>query len=157
MNFFEQELRRLFGDGSVIQFPWFSGNACLGMIDGSLRVRAEFVDTRVHGEYESLKLTVLNCTDGPVDSVKLTMADIWNTKGDNPQKKTPKPRIRYDYYGDKMVWVDYRPSAADYQALQRVAGDYLDVFRERSQEREPPPPARKSPGRSSLRKARDER
>ena len=43
MNFFEQELRRLFGDGEIIQGPKFVGRACLGDLGGELRVRAEFI------------------------------------------------------------------------------------------------------------------
>ena len=44
-NFFEQELRRLFGDGEIIQAPKFVGRACLGELGGDLQVRAEFITT----------------------------------------------------------------------------------------------------------------
>ena len=42
-NFFEQELRKLFADGSVIHDPVFVGRACLGGLDRNRQVRAEFV------------------------------------------------------------------------------------------------------------------
>ena len=42
-NFFEQELRKLFEDGKVIQDPVFVGRACLGGLDAGRQVRAEFV------------------------------------------------------------------------------------------------------------------
>lgn len=44
-NFFEQELRKLFGDDEIIQAPKFVGRACLGELGGDLRVRAEFITT----------------------------------------------------------------------------------------------------------------
>lgn len=37
MNFFEQELRKLFGDGNIIESPEFVGRTCLGALDGDLR------------------------------------------------------------------------------------------------------------------------
>ena len=43
MDFFEQELRRLFGGGEIIQSPKFVGRACLGDLGGDLRVRAQFI------------------------------------------------------------------------------------------------------------------
>ena len=64
-NFFEQELWHLFGDGKIIDAPACSGRACFGSLGKDLRVRAEFVSTHISGEYDALKLTVLNRTDGP--------------------------------------------------------------------------------------------
>ena len=42
-NFFEQELRKLFGDGRIIDDPTYSGRACFGTLGNDLRVRAQFV------------------------------------------------------------------------------------------------------------------
>jgi len=46
-NFFEQELRKLFGDGELIHSPHFTGRACLGTLGKNLRVRAQFVTTGI--------------------------------------------------------------------------------------------------------------
>ena len=43
-NFFEQELRKLFGDGKIIHAPAFVGRACVGGLDAGRQVRAEFCD-----------------------------------------------------------------------------------------------------------------
>ena len=42
-NFFEQELRKLFADGTIIRDPVFVGRACLGSLDRNRQVRAEGV------------------------------------------------------------------------------------------------------------------
>ena len=42
-NFFEQELRKLFADGTIIRDPVFVGRACLGSLDRNRQVRAAFV------------------------------------------------------------------------------------------------------------------
>ena len=49
-NFFEQELRKLFGDGMIIGDPAFSGRSCYGTLGKDLRVRAQFITTRVSDE-----------------------------------------------------------------------------------------------------------
>ena len=64
-NFFEQELRKLFGDGKIIESPQFVGRACLGTLGGDLRVRAQFITGIIANQYNALKIVVLNRTDGP--------------------------------------------------------------------------------------------
>ena len=77
---FEQELRKLFGNGEVIDNPTYSGRACFGSLGKDLRVRAQFVSTHIAGEYDALKLTVLNRTDGPVDTHVLKLKDLLGKK-----------------------------------------------------------------------------
>lgn len=157
MNFFEQELRRVFGSSGLIQDPKFVGRACLGTLDGDLRVRAEFVTMGHADHYEALRLTVLKRTDGEVDSLVLGFRDILGRKRvSNPY--FPEGIVPYIWVDRGMAeWYVYQPIAADYQTLRQAAGDYLNVFREQVQERERPTSARKSPGRSASKKARDER
>lgn len=157
-NFFEQELRRLFGDGEIIQDPKFVGRACLGDLGGELRVRAEFITTGYADHYEALRLLVLKRTEGEIDRLVLRMKDVMGVKQvpGNPNFPEGVSPYIWDDCG-KAEWYAFRPTAADYQALQRAAGNYLDVFRERVQERERPAPVRKSSGRSASKKGREER
>ena len=46
MNYFEQELRRLFGKDAAISDKKFVGRAFFGKLSDSLRVRIEFVTQR---------------------------------------------------------------------------------------------------------------
>lgn len=158
MNFFEQELRKLFGDGGIIDSPQFVGRACLGTLDGDLRVRAEFVTMGIADHYKGLRLTVLNRRDGPVDTMVLDLKDLLGMKKVPGNPNFPKgvaPHIWDD--SGKAEWYAYRPTIADYETIRQAADDYLNVFRERTQERERPAPARKSPGRSASKKSRDTR
>ena len=68
MNFFEQELWYLFGDGRTIHAPYCSGQSCYGILDKNLRVRIQFISTHISGQYDALKLTVLNRINGPVET-----------------------------------------------------------------------------------------
>ena len=135
-NFFERELGRLFGDGQVIRNPTYSGRSCFGTLGKDLRVRARFITTGYADHYDSLKITVLNRTDGPVDTLVLKLKDLLGKKSvpGNPNfREGVSPHI-WDNYG-KQEWYAYRPTAADYEVIRQAAKQYLDVFRDRQQER----------------------
>ena len=135
-SFFEQELGRLFGDGKIFDNPACSGQACLGTLGKDLRVRVQFVSTHISGEYDALKLTVLNRTDGPVDIQVLKLEDLLGKKpvpGNPNFREGVTPHI-WDCYG-KLEWYAYRPTDADYETIRQAASQYLNVFRERQQER----------------------
>ena len=134
-NFFERELGRVFGDGQVIRNPTYSGRSCFGTLGKDLRVRARFITTGYADHYDSLKITVLNRTDGPVDTLVLKLKDLLGKKSvpGNPNfREGVSPHI-WDNYG-KQEWYAYPPTAADYEVIRQAAKQYLDVFRDRQQE-----------------------
>ena len=135
-NFFEQELQKLFGDGIIIGDPAFSGRSCYGTLGKDLRVRAQFITTRVSDEYDALKLTVLNRTEGQVDAMVLRLKDLLGKKPVPGNPNFPNgvsPYIWNDY--GKLEWYAFRPTPADYETIRQAAEQYLDVFRDRQQER----------------------
>ena len=135
-NFFERELGRVFGDGQVIRDPTYSGRACLGTLGKDLRVRAQFITTGYADHYDALKITVLNRTDGPVDTLVLKLKDLLGKKpvpGNPNFRSGVTPHIWEDY--GKFEWYAYRPTEADYETIRQAAKQYLDVFRDRQQER----------------------
>lgn len=135
-SFFDQELWHLFGDGKIIDNPACAGRICFGTLGKDLRVRIQFVSTHIAGEYDALKLTVLNRTDGPVDTQMLWLKDLLGKKPvpGNPNFRSGVVPHIWDDYG-KFEWYAYRPTAADYETIRQAAGQYLNVFRERQQER----------------------
>ena len=73
MTFYEQELRKLFADGTVIGSPTFAGRACLGTLGKDLRARVQFVTSGHADHYDVISVTVLNRTDGVVDKLRLRL------------------------------------------------------------------------------------
>ncbi len=129
INFFEQELRRLFGDGMVIPSPRFAGQACIGTLGNGLKVRAQFVTTTFAEQYDALKITVLNRQDGPVDTLSLKLRDIWGKKTvpDNPRfKNGVSPHIWV--YDGKAKWYAYQPTQMDRTQLLEAVRQYLEPF-----------------------------
>jgi hypothetical protein len=134
-DFFEQELRKLFGDGAVIEAPRFAGQVCLGTLGKDLRARAQFVTSGYADHYDTLKITVLNRTDGPVDVLTLKLKDLLGVK---PVPNNPNFRdgvAPHIWVCDgKAEWYAYRPTQSDYKAIRQAAEQYLNVFRDRPQE-----------------------
>ncbi len=99
-------------------------------------MRAQFVSSYIADEYDALKLTVLNRTDGPVDTVVLKLKDLLGMKPvpNNPNFRDGVAPHLWDNRGE-VRWYAYRLIAADYKVIQQAAGEYLDVFRERTPER----------------------
>lgn len=127
MNFFEQELAKIFGAGDVIERPEFSGSCCIGSLGQDLRVKAEFVTCGVADQYEALRLTVLNRTGGKVDKITVKFRDTMGLK------MIPNNPSFYPYvwvYRDKPEWYAYRPTAEDYTRVRKSAESYLRGFRE---------------------------
>jgi len=130
MNFFEQELRRVAGACQGIINPTFAGRSCYGDLGGDNRVKLEFVTQGTYERYEALKATVLNRTEGVVDTVLLRFDDVWGKKQTPNFPKGIIPRIWIN--DGKVEWYAYRPTDADMKKLATELGAYLDVFIDRS-------------------------
>lgn len=136
MTRYEQELRKLFENSSLMECPQFSGRVCVGMLGKDLRVRAEFFSAHTADRYDAIRLTVLNRTEGVVDRTLLLLKDVWGKKSvpGNPNFRNGILPYLWDDRGD-VDWYVYHPNAADYDLLRQSIGQYLSIFRERTQER----------------------
>lgn len=137
MTVYEQELRKLFEHSNLVDQPQFSGRVCVGDLGKDLRVRAEFLSTHISSQYDAIRLTVLNRTEGVVDRTLLRFQDVWGKKQvpNNPNFRSGVIPHLWDDYG-KVEWYAYHPTAADYAALRDAVGQYLSAFRERTLELE---------------------
>ena len=80
MTVYEQELRKLFEHSDLVDRPQFSGRVCVGDLGKDLRVRVEFLSTHISSQYDAIRLTVLNRTEGVVDRTLLRFQDVWGKK-----------------------------------------------------------------------------
>lgn len=130
MNYFEQELRKLFGNDAAISDKRFVGRAFFGKLTDSLRVRVEFVTMGVADHYDAIKATIINRNDGPGDSVTLRFSDLLGKKAiSNPNFKNGVTPYIWKY-GEEIDWYVYKPNKADYDLISEAINDYLDVYRE---------------------------
>ena len=83
MTFYEKELHRLFDDSERISDDTvFAGKTMITKIGKDLRAKVQFVNTKISGQYDALRLTIINRHEGTVDSETLKFSDIIGMKGD---------------------------------------------------------------------------
>lgn len=132
MNFLEQELKKMFGDGRIVANPRFVGSACYGSVTDDIRVKLEFVTRGTAGQYEAVKATLLKRNEGVIDSIKLHFTDLFGRKqvGNSNFREGIVPYIWTYDRGEKAEWYVYKPTQEDYGKITQAVDDYLDVFRE---------------------------
>ena len=99
MNFFENELRRIFSKTEGIQNLRYIGRSCYGKLSSDIRLKAEFVTNGVSEQFEVLKVTLINKADGEIDHVKLKLADIFGLKEINTSGIGKTPPYIWIYQG----------------------------------------------------------
>jgi hypothetical protein len=131
MNFFEQELRKLLEGSETIADPRFTGRVCLARLTDTTNVKLEFVTLGTHEHYEGIKATILNRTEGQIDSTVFRFADILGKKAipDNPNFRNGLyPHIWK--YNDKLEWYAYKPTPRDMEIITETVDSYLTAFQE---------------------------
>ena len=100
MNFFESQLRRLFGDTEDARFI---GRCCFIPADDGNLVKAEFVTQGVHEEYVALQMSVINRADGVIDKTLLRFGDYFsrNSRGQTPHIRCDSGK--HEWYDDSIV------------------------------------------------------
>lgn len=83
MNFFEQQMRQMFGDSDIIKDAKFTGRIMLGKLDDELRVKLQFISTFVSKHYDAIQVSIINRTDGVVDKETMLFGDIIGQKNTN--------------------------------------------------------------------------
>jgi len=130
MNFFEKELRKLVGQSDALADPKFIGRACYGRVSDNIRAKLQFVTMGHHEHYEALQMTLINNTEGNIDTNTIRFRDIWGAKPvNNPNfREGVSPHIWKD--GKDYEWYAYQPTPADYETLADSVDEYLEMFGE---------------------------
>lgn len=121
MNFFEHEMRVLFGDSELLSADTvFTGKTAIGKLDDDVRAKLQFTAANIANQYDAIKLTVINRKDGVIDSQLFRFSDIiGNKNGYNPH-------IWED--GSNISWYGYKPSAVEYDRISNTIQDYMAMF-----------------------------
>ena len=129
MTFFEQELKKLFGDGQEFLEPKIIGNTCYGKLTDQIRVRIQFRTGIVADCYDRLNVTLINRNQGPIDSMTIMLRDVWGMKrmSNRPSEKV-SPYIWTN--NQDVEWYGFTPTEQDDQKIKEAVGIYLDTFRE---------------------------
>lgn len=128
MNTFERELSKIFTGCKSIDNPTFVGSACYGDVAPDLKAKIQFVTMGRADYYETLRITMLNRTEGQVDAITMRLSDLLGKKRTANFPEAVYPHIWK--YRDEVEWYAYQPTPADYKIIREAAASYLDVFRQ---------------------------
>ena len=127
MNFFEGELRQMFGNAENISEAKFVGRTMLGKLGDDLLVKAQFISTHVSKQYDAIQVSILNRTDGVVDKETMLFGDIIGTKLTRCSDKV-NPYMWEESVG-KAYW--YTPlSISEKAQISDTVLDYVEMFQE---------------------------
>ena len=78
MTFYEQALRKIVGE----RYPdaTYVGRACYVRLSDMNRAKIQFVTGIVSNQYNALHMTILNRSEGQVDTLRLRFSDLLGTK-----------------------------------------------------------------------------
>lgn len=124
MNFFEKELRDIFGSSPTLRDAHYCGRTCLAKLDEDLRVKLQFTTTGYADHYDAIKLAVINRTDGVVDQQLFRFSDIIDQQH-SPGMMSVTPQIWDD--NGKPEW--YRPiSQEQHSQIANTILDYVGMY-----------------------------
>ncbi len=129
MNFFEQELRKMFPQ----QDARFAGRDCYIRIDENIRAKISFRTDGTHEHYEGIEAAIINRTEGVVDRSFIRFKELLGVKKVRPDFEV-KPHVWQSGGKVGYEWYAYQPTAADYKTIADAVNDYLDVYREQTPE-----------------------
>jgi hypothetical protein len=134
MNFFEQELRKLFENSETISDARFTGRICIGRLTDSTTVKLQFDTIGTYERYECIRATVLNRNEGKIDFTVFRFADILSRKsipGNQYLKDGVYPHV--GKYNDKYEWYAYKPTPGDMEMIAGAVESYLEMYQEPTQ------------------------
>jgi len=121
MTFFENELKKMFGNNSAMTDIRYVGNALIGRLTDDTIAKISFVMSICHGQYPAVVIQVINPKSGEVDRQSLNFGNVFGQS---------KKGI-YIYDDDRDVyWRGIVPSRQDYKAMNSAAEQYLEMFAE---------------------------
>ena len=124
MNFYEQQLKNMFPEldtksGDTV----FAGKAMLSVISDDLRAKVEFVTGRIAGQYEGLRLSIINKNEGVIDSQSFMFHEIIGMKG---SARDRKPLV-WDDNGNANLF-GYVPTTSELTKIGSKVEDYIWMY-----------------------------
>ena len=127
MDFFEKEMRTLFGDNTVMSDLKFTGKTMLGRLDENKLCKLQFVITGTAGKYTAIQSTIINSDDGVIDKQLFKFSDIIGYFCSSLSDKI-EPYM-WDY--NKPEWYT-KVSQSDKAKIADTVLEYVEMFQDQS-------------------------
>ena len=125
MNFFEQELRKLFEN----DYPnaTFVGRKCYIPLGARTQASIYFTTGLNADHYDRLYIDVIDREQGRIDQLTLRLADLLGMKHLSGGR-TLAPHIWI--YKNEVAWYTGQPTQQEYKVLRGAVTDYIQLYQE---------------------------
>lgn len=123
MNFFEQELRKLFE--SDYPNATFVGRKCYIPLGTRTRASIFFAAGEIADHYDRLHIEVIDREQGRIDRLILRFTDLLGMKRLSGGR-TLEPHIWI--YKNEVMWYTGQPTRQEYQMLREAVSDYIQLY-----------------------------
>ncbi|MEQ2594299.1 hypothetical protein AAAU22_01260 [[Clostridium] symbiosum] len=128
MNFLQMELKKILSITKYRENAVYIGNSGYVRVNEDVRLRLGFFRSST-STYDGLVMTMINRTEGAIDTNVLKFKDIWGYKAvSNPNFK--EGIIPYIWENGNKAWYVYKPNQKDYQMLADEINQYVGLFQE---------------------------
>ena len=127
MDFFEKEMRTLFGDNTVMSDLKFTGKTMLGRLDENKLCKFQFIATATAGKYNAIQSTIINSDEGVIDKQLFKFSDIIGYFCSSLSDKI-EPYM-WDY--NKPEWYT-NVSQSDKAKIADTVLEYVEMFQDQS-------------------------
>lgn len=123
MNFFEKELRSMFGGKDLFQDYKCCGNVFLAKLDDDLRIKLQFETDMEAYKYYSIGIRIINRTEGLVDCQKIYFTDVIGLKPVCGEKRMP--HIWDDRYAPRWMTPI---TEKEKETIAEAISDYISMY-----------------------------
>lgn len=129
MNFYEQEMRKMFGETDLVTDKKFTGRTMLAKLDEEKLLKLQFVTTGYADHYTAILVSIIGKNEGVVDKQLIRFSDVVGMYNRGNGLSPIEPHM-WEYNG-KPEW--YTPlTASQKQSIARAVLDYAGMFQDTS-------------------------
>ena len=128
MNFFEQELRKLFAD--LFPNATYVGRNCYIPLGNKIRACVSFQINGYADHYDTLFVKVIDRENGTIDSVKIRLKELLGTKKSTSRYLADGVSPHIWVNGNRFSWYGFTPDDEDYSVMRKAVADYVALFEE---------------------------
>ena len=127
MNFYEAEMRKMFGGNELLTDMKFVGKTMLGKLDDEKLVKFQFVSTGTADKYTAIQASVIDKNDGVLDKQTMKFSEIIGMYNRGNGLDAIEPHM-WEYHG-KPEWYTPISNPQKAEIAERVL-DYVGMFQD---------------------------
>ncbi len=125
MNFFEQEMRRMFGATDLVTDKKFTGKTMLAKLDEEKLLKLQFISTHTHKHYDAILVSIIGKNEGVLDKETIRFADVVGMYKRPNGPSDIEPHM-WEYNGQPSWYTPLTHSQK--QAIADAVLDYAGMF-----------------------------